>query len=127
MGDRAAGNRERAMTDAPRSGGTRRQKEMRRQLRVTIPLAPHADAVPILEAALAPHLRRLPPSIALWQAITAHVRHRHTDYEAMLDDGYDRDAARFFCLDEMNEVLTGWGCPRQVTADEPEIAGDGSV
>ncbi|MAA98018.1 MAG: hypothetical protein CMN87_20350 [Stappia sp.] len=100
------------------AGGTKRSRDMRLALRRLIPLAPLADAAPILEAALARHLKHLPPSVALWLAVTSHVRHRHTGYEAMLVEGYDRDSARFFVVDEMNAVLTRWGSKRLVDADE---------
>lgn len=100
--------------------GTRRQKEMRKALRTLIPRAPMADAEPILDLALAGHLRHLPPSIALWQATTAHVRHTHTEYDALLAEGYDQDSARFFVLDAMNDLLQSWGCGRQVPTEDPD-------
>ena len=81
---------------------------------------PLADAEPIYQAALsAPTLRHLPPSVAVWLAATSHIRHHHTDYDALLADGYDRDAARFFVAAATNAILTEWGSPRQVdSADE---------
>lgn len=100
------------------AGGTKRQKDMRKALRVLVPRVSLADAEPILEAALVGHLRHLPPSIALWQATTAYIRHQYTDYDALLADGYDRDAARFFVIDAMNDVLQNWGCARRLDPDE---------
>lgn len=105
------------------TGGTKRQKDMRKALRTLLPRVPMADAESILDGALAGHLRHLPPSIALWQAATSHVRHALTDYDALLEEGYDRDAARFFVIDDMNLVLEGWGCARRIEEDEAE-AGD---
>jgi len=101
------------------TGGTKRQREMRKALRSLLPRVPMHDAEAILSLALSGHLRHLPPSIALWQATTSHVRHELTDYDQLLEDGYDRDAARFFVVAEMNDVLRGWGCNREV-AEEPE-------
>ncbi|MEQ8372429.1 MAG: DUF2293 domain-containing protein [Roseibium aggregatum] len=100
------------------TGGTKRQKDMRKALRVLLPRVPFSDAEAILEVALAGHLRHLPPGIALWQATTSHVRHSLTDYDTLLDEGYDRDAARFFVLDEMNDVLSSWGCAKRLEADD---------
>lgn len=97
------------------TGGTKRQKDMRKALRTLLPRVPMHDAEAILTLALQGHLRHLPPSIAVWQATCSHVRHELTDYDQLLDDGYERDAARFFVLDEMNEVLRGWGCNREVS------------
>ena len=34
-------------------------------------------------------MKTLPPSVAVWLATVAHVRHAHTRYDAMLEDGYD--------------------------------------
>ena len=100
------------------SGGTKRQKDMRKALRALIARAPMSDAEAILEGALAGHLRHLPPTIAVWLATTAHVRHTHTDYDTLLGEGYDADAARFFVIEDMNRVLTAWGCSRWVDESE---------
>ncbi|WP_299811924.1 DUF2293 domain-containing protein [uncultured Roseibium sp.] len=100
------------------AGGTKRQKEMRKVLRALLPRVPMSDAEAILTIALAGHLRHLPPSIALWQATTSHVRHEHTDYDALLDDGYERDAARYFVVGEMNDLLRDWGCNREVQSED---------
>jgi len=102
------------------TGGTKRQKDMRKALRALLPRVPMSDAEAILSLALSGHLRHLPPSIALWQATTSHVRHDKTDYDTLLDDGYDRDAARYFVRDEMNDVLRRWGCNREVSDEETE-------
>ncbi len=100
------------------TGGTRRRKDLRKALRVLAPRIPMADAEAVLEIALAGHLRHLPPSIALWQATTSHIRHAHTEYDALLDEAYERDAARFFVLDAMNSILQDWGSARRLNADE---------
>jgi hypothetical protein len=100
------------------AGGTKRQKDMRKALRALLPRVPMSDAEAILALALSGHLRHLPPAIALWQATTSHVRHDKTDYDALLQDGYERDAARYFVRDEMNDVLRDWGCNREVSDEE---------
>ncbi len=96
------------------TGGTKRQKEMRKALRLLIPHVAMIEAEAILTGALVGHLRHLPPSVAVWLATTSRIRHAHTDYDSLLEDGYDQDAARFFVLDKINDVLTHWGCSRQV-------------
>jgi len=101
------------------TGGTKRQKDMRKALRILVPRVPMRDAEAILALALSSHLRHLPPSIALWQATTSHVRHELTDYDMLLEEGYDREAARFFVVADMHAVLRGWGCNKEV-ADAPE-------
>lgn len=99
------------------NGGTKRQKEMRKALRSLAPRIPMRDAEAILGLALSGHLRHLPPSIALWQATTSHIRHELTEYDTLLDEGYDRDAARFFVVQTMNDVLSEWGCTKAVPGD----------
>ena len=97
---------------------TERQKRIARALTQTIPRAPFLDAEAIRGAAGARHLRDLPPATALWLACVAHVRHQHTDYDALRDEGYDRDSARFFVVDATNAVLDRWGATRRITGEE---------
>ena len=58
--------------------------------------------------------------MAAWLSLTAYIRHRLTDYDELLDDGYDAESARFFVLDDMNGVLEEWGSPRRVSGEEGE-------
>lgn len=104
------------------AAGIARQREMAKHLRSLCPLMPLADFMPVVEAAATRHLKYLPPSIALWQALGAHVRHAHTEYEQLLQEGYDRDAARFFVVDAMNEVLARWGCSRRIDHEAAQTA-----
>lgn len=99
--------------------GTRRQRDRRKHLRALAPLIPLADAEAVLARAGDGTLRNLPPSIAVWLALTSHVRHRHTDYDQLLAEGYDRDAARHFTLADSDATLSTWGCGRSA-AGEPE-------
>jgi hypothetical protein len=99
---------------------TRRQDAIREALRTLVPLAPFSDFDPIYTRAIGPGFRHLPPSTAAWLAVTAHVRHAHTDYDALLAEGYERDAARFFVKDAMEDQLTAWGCRRSIGESEEE-------
>ncbi|RIY03362.1 DUF2293 domain-containing protein [Aureimonas flava] len=96
---------------------TERQKSIARQLTLLIPRAPFIDAEAIRAAAGARHMRDLPTASALWLATLAHVRHQHTEYDALRDEGYERDEALFFVLDEINAVLDGWGATRRLTSE----------
>lgn len=99
--------------------GTQRQQSIRRALRALAPGIPLSDAQAVVALAERRHMKDLPPTTALWLALGSHVRHVHTDYEQLLGDGYDREAARFFVVEETDAVLAGWGCQRSV-ADLPE-------
>jgi hypothetical protein len=96
---------------------TARNAALRRMLRMLAPLIPFADSEPVLDRAARLTRADLSVGAALWLALVAHVRHRHTEYDALLADGYDRDAARHFVVGETEAVLTGWGCLRRIDVE----------
>ena len=51
-------------------------------------------------------------------ALVSYARHVFTDYDELLADGYDRDSARHFVLDDLNAALAAWGAA-PVPEDEP--------
>ncbi|MGL4636271.1 MAG: DUF2293 domain-containing protein [Beijerinckiaceae bacterium] len=99
------------------SAPTRRHTELRKGLRVLAPLIPYADSEPVLERAAKLTKADLTVNAALWLALVAHVRHRFTDYDSLLDEGYDRDAARHFVVDATEEMLTRWGCTKRIDTE----------
>lgn len=99
---------------------TGRQKAIAKALTLLLPGAPYADIEAIRAAATERRLADLPPSIAVWLTTVAHVRHQHTDYDQLLHEGYDRDAARFFVVDETNEVLTSWRATRLLDPNDAD-------
>ena len=50
--------------------------------------------------------------------MTAYIRHMFTEYDALLDDGYDVESARHFVLDAINEKLGEWGVKRRISAED---------
>lgn len=44
-------------------------------------------------------------------AVLAHLRHRHTRYEALLEQGYDRESARALVQPRVLELFARWGRP----------------
>lgn len=94
------------------SAPTGRRRAIAKALTALLPLAPYADMEKIRADAGSPHMKTLPPTIAVWLATIAHVRHAHTDYERLLAEGYDRDSARFFVINQTNEMLTRWRATR---------------
>jgi hypothetical protein len=99
---------------------TRFQVEMSKALQALIPSAPLSDILVIKDIARKRHLRHLPAEIGAWLAVTTHVRHNHTDYDTLLDEGYDSDSARHFVLDDMNDVLRSWRSTRLLDGDEED-------
>ncbi|MER9185285.1 DUF2293 domain-containing protein [Mesorhizobium sp. M0159] len=101
------------------SAPTGRRRAIAKALTALLPLAPYADMENIRADAGAVHMKSLPPSIAVWLATIAHIRHALTDYEKLLAEGYDRDSARFFVIEQTNIVLTRWRATRLLD-DEDE-------
>lgn len=99
---------------------THRRRGIAKALTLLLPMAPYADTEKIRADAGAVHMKALPPSVAVWLATVAHIRHAHTDYERLLEEGYDRDSARFFVIDRINEVLTGWRATRLLDPDDED-------
>ncbi|MFD0916297.1 DUF2293 domain-containing protein [Pseudahrensia aquimaris] len=99
---------------------TRKQQAQREALRTLIPLAPMADFEPVYEAMRARHMVNLDIRAAAWLATVAHIRHRHTEYDRMRDEGYDHESARHFILEDINDVLEDWGSPRRLAFDEDD-------
>ena len=91
-------------------------------VRILAPRIPRHEFEAVTDHALGSRgLHGASPETAAWLSITAYIRHRLTDYDSLLNEGYDVESARFFVLDDMNAILEEWGSPRRVQAeDEPE-------
>jgi hypothetical protein len=87
------------------------------------PRLPDFEAEAALDRALAsPGLRRAAPETAARLALVAYARHVFTDYDELLAEGYDRDSARHFVLEDLNAALAAWGAA-PVPEDEPGAPG----
>lgn len=97
-----------------------RRAALRAALRGLAPNLPAFENAAVTDRALAsPGLRVAAPATAAWLALVAYARHAQTEYDALLAEGYDRDAARHFVLADLNAALRGWGVRRVVgEADE---------
>jgi hypothetical protein len=94
-------------------------------LGVLAPRIPDHEKGEVIEHALSSRgLRHASPETAVWLSLVSYIRHVLTDYDEMLDDGYDIESARHFCLDPINDVLAEWGSPRQVSGEEEEADED---
>ncbi len=83
------------------------------------PRIPRHECEAIIDHALdSPGLRAAAPETAAWLSLVAYVRHVFTEYDALLEDGYDPDSARHFVLDDINAVLEGWGVRRRLGEGE---------
>jgi hypothetical protein len=63
-------------------------------------------------------LNKASPEAAAWLSLVAYVRHVCTEYDELLQQGYDRESARFFVADEIEGILSGWGVRRRLAAED---------
>lgn len=113
------------MSDA--SPPRNRREAVAQALARLAPRLPAFEAEAALDRALAsPGLRRAAPETAARLALVTYARHVFTDYDDLLADGYDRDSARHFVLDDLNAALVAWGAApiSEEAADEAEPDGD---
>jgi hypothetical protein len=61
-----------------------------------------------------PGLRSSSPEAAAWLSLVAYARHVLTDYDELLQQGYDQDSARFFVAGDLQAVLDEWGVRRRL-------------
>jgi hypothetical protein len=96
-----------------------RRADIEAALRALAPRIPaHEFAAVIDHARDSAGLRTAAAESAAWLALVAYARHAFTDYDELLQQGYDRDSARHFVADEIDTVLQAWGVRRRVAADD---------
>jgi hypothetical protein len=96
-----------------------RRELLESAVRVLAPRIPRHEYEAVLDHALGSRgLHTASPEAAAWLSITAFIRHRLTDYDSLLEEGYDQESARFFVLEEMNRILDSWGSPRRISGEE---------
>jgi len=87
-----------------------------RRLAPNIP--PHEFGAVVDHALDSRGLRNAEPEAAAWLSLVAYTRHVFTDYDDLLTQGYDRDSARHFVMDDMAAKLTEWGVRRTLGGDD---------
>lgn len=97
-----------------------RMRQVRKTLKLMIPNASLSDFQKIMAIAEGSHLRHLPSPILSWRSVTTHIRHNYTEYDALLEEGYDIESAKHFVLDVMNETLELWGAIKRIKVEELE-------
>ena len=93
--------------------------EIARALRVLAPKMPAHEFEAVLDhARKSPGLATASPETAAWLSLVAYARHVFTDYDALLQEDYDRDSARFFVAGELAAVLQEWGVRRPLAPED---------
>ncbi len=97
-------------------------RKLREEIAVVLtsyaPNIPYDDAKLVKEHAASRHLRSLPPRISVWLSLVSHIRHHHTEYDALIVEGYDSESARHFVRDATNDVLTRWRSTRKIEVSD---------
>jgi hypothetical protein len=84
-------------------------------LRRLAPRIPPHEFMAVADHAMdSPGLRHASPEAAAWLSLVAYVRHVLTDYELLLEQGYDTESARHFVAGEMDDILKAWGSRRLI-------------
>lgn len=95
-----------------------RRREIEAALRHLAPKIPPHEFGAVIDHALdSAGLTSAVAAKAAWLSLVAYVRHVFTDYDELLEGGYDRESARHFVADEMTRVLRDWGVRRQLGED----------
>jgi len=50
--------------------------------------------------------------------MVSYVRHALTEYDSLLEEGYEQESARHFVANDMRTVLKEWGVRRPLTLGE---------
>ena len=92
-----------------------RREILESAVRALAPRIPRHEFEAVIDhARSSPGLRVAAPETAAWLSLVAYVRHVFTDYDRLLEDGYDVDSARFFVAGEIDAKLEEWGAVRRV-------------
>jgi len=96
-----------------------RRQDIEIALRRLAPRIPKHEFGAVVDHALDSRgLSRAVPEEAAWLSLVAYVRHTFTDYDALRDQDYDADSARFFVAQAIEAVLKQWGVRRPLTSSD---------
>jgi hypothetical protein len=96
-----------------------RRSDIEAALRRLAPAIPRHEFGAVVDHAIDSRgLATAAPQTAAWLSLVAYVRHVHTEYDALLEQGYDDESARFFVAADINGVLADWGVRRRL--NEPD-------
>ena len=96
-----------------------RRSEIESALRALAPKIPAHEFAAVVDHALdSAGLRYAAPEAAAWLSLVAYIRHALTEYDALLDEGYDQASARHFVAPEIEAILARWGVRRPLAASD---------
>ncbi len=96
-----------------------KRSDIEQALRVLAPRIPDFEAGAIADHAMDSRgLNCASAQTAAWLSMVAFVRHALTEYDSLLEEGYDLESARHFVAAEIQAVLTEWGVLRPLTPQD---------
>ncbi len=94
-----------------------RRAELEKAIRILAPGIPDYEFNAVADHAMdSPGLRSASPETAAWLSMVSFIRHVLTEYDSLLEEGYEQEAARHFVAAEMQTILTEWGVKRPFNA-----------
>ena len=95
------------------------RKEIENALRYLAPRIPGHEFGAIADHAMdSPGLHNAAPETAAWLSMVSFIRHVLTEYDSLLDEGYEQESARHFVASDMQAVLKEWGVKRPLNPGE---------
>ncbi len=96
-----------------------KRSEIEQALRLLAPRIPDYEAGAIADHAMDSRgLNCASAQTAAWLSMVAFVRHALTEYDSLLEEGYDQESARHFVAAEIQSVLAEWGVLRPLTPQD---------
>lgn len=87
-------------------------------LREMFPAISMLDILSIAKLCRNKKFNKLPPSITCWLCSISYIRHNYTEYDTLLQDGYDQETARYYTIDCINNKLEQWQSKKLLSYNE---------
>jgi hypothetical protein len=96
-----------------------KRSDIEASLRRLGPRMPEHEFGAVVDHAIdSPGLGAASAEAAAWLSLIAYVRHALTEYDDLLEQGYDRDSARYFVAEEIDAILASWGVARRLQSED---------
>ncbi len=96
-----------------------KRSEIDQALLQMAPRVPEYEAGAIADHAMSSRgLNSASPQTAAWLSMVAFIRHALTEYDSLLEEGYDQESARHFVSADIQAVLSEWGVKRPLTVQD---------
>ncbi len=93
-----------------------KRSEIEQAVHVLAPRIPDFEASAIADHAMDSRgLCTASVQSAAWLSMVAFVRHALTEYDSLLEEGYDQESARHFVAADIRAILSEWGVLRPLT------------